>query len=184
MELIKYFNSNKILKITFLTLIGSIIIALSAKVKIPFYPVPMTMQTFTIILIGAIYGWKLGLSTVMLYLIEGALGLPVFAGTPEKGLGLAYMIGPTMGYLIGFIPAVIIIGYFHKKMELKNSSFIKTFLLILLSISFIYLFGAIWLSNFTGWDKVLVLGVYPFLPAEMFKIIILSLVLKFFKFRV
>ena len=116
MELIKYFNNNKILKITFLTLIGSILIALSAKVKIPFYPVPMTMQTFTVILIGAIYGWKLGLSTVMLYLIEGALGLPVFAGTPEKGLGLAYMIGPTMGYLIGFIPAVIIIGYFHKKM--------------------------------------------------------------------
>ena len=183
MELIKYFN-NKILKITFLTLIGSVIIALSAKVKIPFYPVPMTMQTFTVILIGAIYGWKLGLSTVMLYLIEGALGLPVFAGTPEKGLGLAYMIGPTMGYLIGFLPAVIIIGYFHKKIELKNSSFIKTFLLILISISFIYLFGAIWLSNFTGWDKVLALGVYPFLPAEIFKIIILSIVLKFFKFRI
>jgi len=89
-----------------------------------------------------------------------------------------------MGYLIGFIPAVIIIGYFHKKMELKNSSFIKTFLLILISISFIYLFGAIWLSNFTGWDKVLILGVYPFLPAEVFKIIILTIVCKFIKFRI
>ena len=184
MELIKQNSQTRIFKSLIVIFLGSILLTISAKVKIPFYPVPMTMQTFTVILIGAIYGWKLGLSTVMLYLIEGALGLPVFAGTPEKGLGLAYMIGPTMGYLIGFLPAVIIVGYFHKKIESKNSSLIKNFLLILISISFIYLFGAIWLSNFTGWDKVLALGVYPFLPAEIFKMIILSIVLKFFKFRV
>ena len=94
---------------------GTILLAVSAKIKIPFWPVPMTMQTFVVLLLGIIYGWKLGLFTVSLYLLEGIAGLPVFAGTPEKGLGLVYFTGPTMGYLIGFLVAVFLAGFFNFK---------------------------------------------------------------------
>ena len=76
---------------------GSILLALSSKVKIPFYPVPMTMQTFVVLFIGIAFGWKLGIATISLYLFEGIIGLPVFSGSPEKGVGLAYFTGPTMG---------------------------------------------------------------------------------------
>ena len=101
MELAKSFKQSKLLKYVFVALIGSIVLAISSKIKIPFYPVPMTMQTFVILVIGIGFGWKLGLATVSLYLFEGIIGLPVFSGTPEKGIGLIYFTGPTMGYLIG-----------------------------------------------------------------------------------
>ena len=77
---------DKIIKLTLLTIVGSILITISAKIKIPFYPVPMTMQTFVILLIGITYGYKIGLATVTLYLLEGIFGLPVFANSPEKGI--------------------------------------------------------------------------------------------------
>ena len=96
----------KIIKLTLITIVGTILITISAKVKIPFYPVPMTMQTFVILLIGITLGYRIGLATVALYLFEGIIGLPVFASSPEKGIGMAYFIGPTMGYLIGFLVAV------------------------------------------------------------------------------
>ena len=97
MELVKSFRQSKLLKYVFLALIGSIILAVSSKIKIPFYPVPMTMQTLIVLVIGIGFGWKLGLATVSLYLFEGIIGLPVFSGTPEKGIGLIYFTGPTMG---------------------------------------------------------------------------------------
>ena len=100
----------KIIKLTLITIVGSILITISAKVKIPFYPVPMTMQTFMVLLIGITLGYKIGLATVILYLFEGITGLPVFANSPEKGIGIAYFIGPTMGYLIGFLVAVYFSG--------------------------------------------------------------------------
>ena len=106
MELVKNLKTSKIIKYAFIALIGSIILAISSKIKIPFYPVPMTMQTLVVLAIGALFGWKLGIATISLYLFEGIIGLPVFAGTPEKGVGLVYFTGPTMGYLLGFIPAV------------------------------------------------------------------------------
>ena len=106
MEFVKTLKQTKILKYLFIALIGSILLAISSKIKIPFYPVPMTMQTFVILFIGIAFGWRLGLLTVCLYLFEGMIGLPVFSGTPEKGLGLIYFTGPTMGYLIGFILTV------------------------------------------------------------------------------
>jgi biotin transport system substrate-specific component len=113
MELVKSFRQSKLLKYVFLALIGSIILAISSKIKIPFYPVPMTMQTLIVLVIGVGFGWKLGLATVSLYLFEGIIGLPVFSGTPEKGIGLIYFTGPTMGYLIGFLVAVYISGKFN-----------------------------------------------------------------------
>ena len=106
MEHVKNFTHLRIIKTIFIILIGSIFLAISSKIKIPFYPVPMTMQTFVVLLIGIIFGWKIGLATISLYLFEGIMGLPVFSGTPEKGVGIIYFTGPTMGYLLGFLIAV------------------------------------------------------------------------------
>ena len=122
MEFVKSFKQTKLIKYLFIALLGSILLAISSKIKIPFYPVPMTMQTFVVLIIGIAFGWKLGLATISLYLFEGILGLPVFSGTPEKGIGIVYFTGPTMGYLVGFIIAV----YFAGKFNYDNSLF-KTF---------------------------------------------------------
>ena len=180
MEIVKSLKLNFLIKNILLALIGTALLTLSAKVKIPFYPVPMTMQTFMVMLIGFVYGWKLGVFTVLLYLIEGSLGFPVFAGTPEKGIGLAYFAGPTGGYLIGFLPAVFIAGYFNK----RDSSLIKNFIIFSLSALFIYTFGVVWLSKFVGWDKIIILGVQPFILAELFKISLLSVFVKFLKIKI
>ena len=112
MEVIKKNTQTQIVKSILIIFLGSIALAISAKIKIPFYPVPMTMQTLVILLIGACFGWRLGVATISLYLFEGIIGLPVFSGTPEKGLGIAYFIGPTMGYLVGFIVAGYLAGKF------------------------------------------------------------------------
>jgi len=168
MELVKNFKQSKIAKYIFFALIGSIILAISSKIKIPFYPVPMTMQTLVVIMIGIAFGWKLGLATVSLYMFEGIIGLPVFAGTPEKGIGLVYFTGPTMGYLIGFLAATFFAGKFN-----YDNNILKTFLKLLFATSFIYILGMAWLGNLIGWDKpVFKLGAQPFLLAELFKILI------------
>jgi len=180
MELIKNLKETSIVKNLFIAILGSILLAISAKIKIPFYPVPMTMQTFVVLLLGISLGWKLGLFTVVLYLVEGLAGLPVFAGTPEKGMGIVYFTGPTMGYLIGFLAAVYLTGFF----TFDNNLF-KNFAKLLFSVSFIYLLGLIWLGSLIGWDKpVFKLGAQPFLLAELFKISLLALLIpKILKFR-
>ncbi len=168
MELVKSLKQSKLIKYVFFALVGSIALAISSKIKIPFYPVPMTMQTFVVLVIGIGFGWKLGLATVSLYLFEGIIGLPVFSGTPEKGIGLVYFTGPTMGYLLGFLVAVIISGKF-----IYDSNLIKNFLKLLLATSFIYILGMAWLGNLIGWEKpIFQLGAQPFLLAELFKILI------------
>ena len=96
MEAIKKIEINKIIKIILIALAGTVLLTISAKIKIPFYPVPMTMQTFVVLFLGIVLGPKIGLLTISLYLFEGIFGLPVFAGTPEKGMGLIYFTGPTM----------------------------------------------------------------------------------------
>ena len=149
------------------------LLTISAKIKVPFYPVPMTMQTFVVVLIGITLGWKLGLTTIFLYLFEGAVGLPVFAGTPEKGLGISYMIGPTGGYLVGFVLSVFIAGF----VNLNKNIFVK-FLLITLSIFAIYITGVPWLAYLAGWEVAYVWGIKNFLLAEFFKISILVLTSK------
>ncbi len=174
MELVKSINNQKIIKKISVIVIGTIILTLSAKIKIPFYPVPMTMQTFVVLFLGISLGYKIALATVSLYLIEGILGFPVFSNSPEKGVGLVYFTGPTMGYLIGFLFAAFLSGYFDFK---KNIFLI--FLKLILSVSIIYLLGILWLGIVIGWDKpIFELGVKPFLLAELFKIIILALITK------
>ena len=171
MEIVKTFHNQKIVKSLLLIFLGSIALTISAKLKIPFYPVPMTMQTFVVIFLGITFGYKIGLATVSLYLFEGIIGLPVFSNSPEKGIGLIYFMGPTMGYLIGFLFAVFFAGY----MNLKTNIFL-IFIKLSLSVSIIYIFGILWLGNIIGWDKPIVeLGVTPFLLAELFKISLLTI---------
>ena len=168
MELVKSLKQSKLIKYVFLALLGSVALAISSKIKIPFYPVPMTMQTLIVLVIGIGFGWKLGLATVSLYLFEGIIGLPVFSGTPEKGIGLIYFTGPTMGYLIGFLVAVYISGKFN-----YDNNLVKNFLKLMLATSFIYILGMSWLGSLIGWDKpIFQLGAQPFLLAELFKILI------------
>jgi biotin transport system substrate-specific component len=168
MELVKNLKQSKLLKYVFLALIGSIILAISSKIKIPFYPVPMTMQTLIVLIIGIGFGWKLGLATISLYLFEGIIGLPVFSGSPEKGVGLIYFTGPTMGYLLGFLVAVYISGQF-----IYDNNLVKNFFKLLLATSFIYILGMAWLGSLIGWEKpIFQLGAQPFLLAELLKILI------------
>ena len=168
MELVKNFTQSKIVKNLFIALIGSILLAISSKIKIPFYPVPMTMQTLVVLMIGVGFGWKLGVATITLYLFEGIVGLPVFAGTPEKGIGLVYFTGPTMGYLIGFLVTVFFAGKFN-----YSNNLINNFLKLTFATSFIYIIGMLWLGGLIGWEKpIFKLGAQPFLLAELFKILL------------
>jgi len=164
----------KILKYILVIFLGSILLTISSKIKIPFYPVPMTMQTFVVLFLGMSFGYKVGLATVSLYLVEGIIGLPVFSNSPEKGVGFIYFTGPTMGYLIGFLFATFLAGYFNFKENIFNS-----FLKLTISVSTIYILGVFWLGTLIGWDKPIIqLGVTPFLLAELFKITILTLLAK------
>jgi biotin transport system substrate-specific component len=173
MEAIKNIQLEKIFKNLLIALIGTAVLTLSAKIKIPFYPVPMTMQTFVVLLIGITLGSRLGFLTVSLYLMEGIVGLPVFASSPEKGIGIIYFIGPTMGYLIGFLVAVYFAGSFK-----YNKGVLNNFLKIIFSVSCIYILGMVWLGNIVGWDKpIFELGAKPFLLAELFKVLLLLFII-------
>ena len=176
MESVKNLKQINILKYFLIIFVSSTLLAISAKLKIPFYPVPMTMQTFVVLFIGVCFGWKLGGTIITFYLLEGIVGLPVFSGTPEKGVGMVYFVGPTMGYLIGFLCAAILSGFFK-----YNKNIIMNFLKLILSVSVIYFFGVLWLGTLIGWDKPIIdFGVKPFLLAELFKIILLSLIVTLF----
>ena len=169
MEAIKKIEINKIAKIITIVVLSSLLLTVSAKVKIPFYPVPMTMQTFVVLFLGIVLGPKISLLTISLYLFEGIFGLPVFAGTPEKGIGFMYFTGPTMGYLIGFLVAAYFSGLFK-----YDKGLINTFLKLIFSVSFIYILGLIWLGTLIGWNKpIFKLGAEPFLLAELFKMLLL-----------
>jgi len=170
MEIVKQKTNAKILKTILIVFLGTIFLTLSAKIKIPFYPVPMTMQTFMVLLMGIAFGWKLSVLTISIYLFEGIIGLPVFAGTPEKGIGLIYFTGPTMGYLFGFLVATFLAGF----MNFQKNIFL-IFIKLILCVSTIYIFGIFWLGILIGWDKPIIqLGVTPFLLAELFKILLLT----------
>lgn len=177
-------KSNSIITKIILATVGSLALWLSAKIQIPFYPVPMTMQTFVVLVIGMVYGWKLGGATILLYLAEGAMGLPVFAGTPEKGIGLAYMLGGTGGYLVGFVLAAMACGFLAERNWDKNV--LTTAAAMLIGNAIIYMPGVLWLGILFGWDKpILEWGLIPFIPADMLKLalaaVTLPLIWKFVK---
>ena len=180
MELIKQNTQSQIIKALLVIFIGSIILTISAKIKIPFYPVPMTMQTFVVLFLGISFGYKVALATISLYLLEGIIGLPVFSNSPEKGVGLIYFTGPTMGYLIGFLSACFLASFVK-----YDDNYFIIFIKLILSVSSIYILGVLWLGTLIGWDKpIFDLGVAPFLLAEFFKICLLTILTKkIIKFR-
>lgn len=157
------------LRLAILALAGAALLTLSAKIQIPFYPVPMTMQTFAVLAIGMAFGWRLGGATLLLYLAEGASGLPVFSGTPEKGIGVAYLMGPTGGYLLGFALAAALSGWLAERGW--DRSVTTTALAMLVGNVVIYVPGLLWLGALLGWDKpILEWGLTPFLAGDLFKL--------------
>ena len=170
-------QKNEIYRIISLVVVGSLLLAISAKIKIPFYPVPMTMQTFMVLFLGIAFGYKIGLLSVGLYLLEGIYGFPVFSNSPEKGIGIVYFTGPTMGYLIGFLIAVYFVDYLK-----FDKNFLYIFIKLIFSVSFIYILGLLWLGSLIGWDKPIVkLGAQPFLLAELFKLALLTVLYPWIK---
>ena len=147
-----------------LILFGTLLLAVSSKIQVPFWPVPMTMQTFIVFIIGMSYGWKLAFSTLIAYLVEGALGLPVFA----KGGGLLYLMGPTAGYLYGMTIAAGVIGFLAERGY--NKSYIKSLISLMIGTIIIFVLGVGYLGSVIGYDKALAGGLYPFIPSEFFKI--------------
>ena len=174
MELTKNLSQTKIIKSLLAIILGSLALTISAKIKLPFYPVPMTMQTFVVLFLAVSLGLKIGLASVILYLLEGIVGLPVFSNSPEKGVGLIYFTGPTMGYLIGFLTA----SYLASKVN-NRDSFLMVLTKLTIATSTIYILGLLWLGTLIGWDKpIFAFGAKPFLLAEIFKIMLLALITK------
>ena len=162
-------GAERTLRVVTLAVLGSILLTLSAKVEVPFYPVPMTMQTYVVVVLAMVYGARLGTATVLLYLAEGALGLPVFAGSPEKGIGLAYMAGPTGGYLAGFAVAAALCGALAERGW--DRSVVRCAVAMVGAHCVIYALGLAWLGSLLGWDKpILEWGLFPFLPGDAVKV--------------
>jgi biotin transport system substrate-specific component len=157
-----------------IAVLGSLLLTLSAKMKVPFWPVPMTMQPFVVLGLGLALGARLAVATVMLYLAEGAAGLPVFAGTPEKGLGFAYMMGPTGGYLVSYLPAAALTGWLADRGWDRRTG--TALLAALGGLALIYITGILWLGTVIGWNRpVLAVGFWPFILGDLIKVAILAL---------
>lgn len=151
-----------------LAVAGSLLLWASAKVSVPFYPVPMTLQTLALFLIAATFGSRLAVATVGLYLVEGLVGLPVFAGTPEKGIGLAYMMGPTGGYLAGYLVAAALVGYAAERSWGRNLLGLLTAMLA--GEAVILGLGFTWLAVLLGAEKAVAFGIGPFIVTDLVKV--------------
>lgn len=159
---------------TALVVTGSVLLWASAKISVPFLPVKMTMQLFVVLALGLALGAQLAGATVLLYLIEGAAGLPVFTGTPEKGLGLVYMMGPTGGYLLGFLLAAVATGWLADRGFSRHP--VLAVLAAFVGAVIIYVPGLLWLGAVLGWDKpILAWGLYPFLLPDAVKVVLAGL---------
>lgn len=161
----------KPLRLAILALAGTALLTLSAKIQIWPGPVPITMQTFVILTIGMTYGWRLGGATLLLYLAEGAVGLPVFAA----GGGIAYFAGPTGGYLVGFVLAATLTGWLAERGWDRRPA--TTALAMLAGNVAIYLPGLIWLSALIGYEKAIKFGLMPFLASDLIKLALAAAVM-------
>jgi len=144
--------------------LGIVILTLASKVQVPFWPVPMTLQTLAVLMIGATAGMRLGGATVLAWLGLGAVGAPVFA----TGAGLAYMAGPTGGYLAGFLLAALVIGYLADRGY--GRTVVSALAMLLVGLVAIYALGLGWLSLLIGAPKAMAAGLVPFIPAEILKL--------------
>ncbi len=156
-----------------LCFLGSLILIASAQIKVPIGPVPISMQSFAVLLIGASYGMRLGGATILLYLSYGIMGLPVFA----TGGGALILVGPTGGYLLGFYFAAVLAGFLAERGF--DKSFAKMIALGLISTSVIYLLGLLQLALIIGWDKpILEYGLLPFIYGDCLKILLVAAVIR------
>lgn len=156
-------ESHRIARAALLAVAGSILIAVCAHIRVPMWPVPMTMQTFAVLLIGFAYGSRLGAATVALYLAEGAVGLPVFTGSG----GVAHLAGPTGGYLVGFLAAAAVTGWLAESGWSRSAP--RILLGMALGSAVIFLFGGAWLTVLLGSEKAFMVGVVPFLVGDAVK---------------
>ncbi len=154
----------RLLRNLLMVVAGSLLLTVSAKIQVPFWPVPMTMQTYAVILLGAVLGWRVGTASVLFYLAQGAVGLPVFA----SGAGLAYFAGPTGGYLVGFAVAALLVGLLAARGW--DRRFLPSVAMMALGTVVILGLGVAWLSLFLGsLDKAVAAGLTPFLAGAVFK---------------
>lgn len=157
----------RLARASLLALVGSAVMALSAKLSVPFFPVPVTMQSLAVLLIAAGFGSRLGAATMALYLLEGALGLPVFAGTPAHGLGLPYLLGPTGGYLVGYVPAAFAVGFFAERGADRSAP--QLLGAMALGHAILFATGYLWLAQLIGADRAWTAGVMPFVLGTLVK---------------
>jgi len=161
--------TQRALQAVVMALVGSMLLAASAKVQIPFWPVPLTMQTFVVMVLGLSYGPRMGVATVALYLLEGALGMPVFA----HGAGLAYLTGPTAGYLLGFLPATLLMGHLADRGWQRGV--VRAMAAALAGDAVMFACGVSWLAVLIGPSQAISSGFLPFLPGDLLKIIVAGL---------
>ena len=151
-------------------LAGSVLLAVSARVQVPLWPVPMTLQTLVVLVIGMTLGARFGAAVVGAYVLEGLLGLPVFAGTPERGVGLAYLAGPTGGYLVGFVVAAFVVGRLAERGS--AAGILRAIAAQAVGTAVILAFGAAWLATLVGFDKAIAAGIVPFLVPSAVKVLL------------
>lgn len=157
-----------------LVALGIIVLAAAAKIRVPMWPVPITMGTFAVLTLGAAYGARLGLVTILGYMLIGALGFDVFAGSSVESNGLAYMMGGTGGYLVGYVLATVALGYLARMGW--DRSFVKMAAALLIANVLIYVPGLAWLGQLYGWDKpILEWGLTPFLVGDAVKLVLAAL---------
>ncbi|MCH9844220.1 MAG: biotin transporter BioY [Alphaproteobacteria bacterium] len=172
-------SENTLFRNAILCIVGTILLAVSAQVKVPIGPVPISMQSFVVLLIGVSYGMSLGGFTVLLYLMYGIAGLPVFAG----GIGAAVLLGPSGGYLIGFWLAAMVAGYLAQNGFTQN--FPRMMALGIIASAAIYVTGLLQLGAVIGWDKpILQIGLLPFIYGDCLKIILVAALMRGFLSRI
>jgi biotin transport system substrate-specific component len=165
---------SRLLRGIVIALAGATLLTVSAKIKVPMWPVPMTMQPLVVLGLGLVLGSRLAVASVLFYLAEGAAGLPVFTDTPEKGIGLGYMMGPTGGYLAGFLLAAALTGWLADRGWDRQAG--TAFPAALGGLALIYIPGILWLGTVIGWSKpVLVLGFWPFVLGDLIKASVIAL---------
>ncbi|MGR6466108.1 biotin transporter BioY [Rhizobium sp. PAMB 3182] len=162
-------RSGKALKTMGVAIAGAAVMMLAAKIQVPFWPVPMTLHVMAVMAFAVVLGPRLAVSIFVAYLAAGAVGLPVFSGTPERGIGLAYMVGPTGGYLIGFLVASWMVGVLS-----AGRGMIGRFAAMAAGLVVVYLFGLAWLSAYVPAGKLLALGVTPFILGDLVKIAVVA----------
>jgi biotin transport system substrate-specific component len=161
-------DDQRLLKAATALVLGNLLLWASAKAQVPFWPVPVTLQTYVVLVLGPVLGWRLGGATVAAYLIEGAIGLPVFAGTPAHGIGFAYIAGPTGGYLMGYLAAVLMVGFLEE--QNRSGSVAASVAELIVGELLILGFGCTWLAVLFGWERAFAFGFGPFLLGDAVKL--------------